>query len=152
MNALKISSIGMVLAVTASAWLGACSSSDSGGGTGGSSGTGGSTGTGGSSSGSLINGCDPATAADHTGDANVDVTFPNGGITYAPPCIKIKAGSTVTWKGDFSKHPLLAGTVKGLTAPVPDDNSPITDASGMVKVVTFDAAGTFPYYCMYHYV
>src|SRR4051812_502087 len=120
MKALTISALGMVLAMTASTWLGACSSSDSSGGAGGGAGTGGATGTGastgsgGSSGAMLINGCDPATAADHTGDANVDITFPNSttDYTYAPACIKIKKGGTVTWKGDFSAHPLSAGTVK----------------------------------------
>jgi plastocyanin len=159
MKAHSITSIGFVLLATAAGLtLGACSSDDSTErGSGGSSGTGGSSsGTGGSTGSTMINGCDSATAEDHTSDTNVDVTFPNtqseqDAPTYKPACVKIKAGSTVTFKGDFTAHPLTGGEHKGLMAEE-DTSSPIKNGTGMSTTITFSTAGTFPYYCGYHYL
>ena len=52
--------------------------------------------------------------------------------------MKIKAGQTVTWKGDHTLHPLGA---KG-----GDASNPIKEA----ETVTFPAAGTFGYVCTAH--
>lgn len=100
-----------------------------------------------SSSGSaLVNGCDPATAADHTADASVTVTFPTGGLKYSPACIKISAGSSVKFSGDFSSHPLTGG-VDGTADPT----SPIADTeTGTSATFTFPDAGSFGYYCKFH--
>jgi plastocyanin len=106
----------------------------------------------------LINGCDPATAEDHTADANVDVMFggANPGFKYAPACIRIKAGSKVTFKaagGDFGAHPLTGGEVKNNVA-TKDPQSPIAETKTLgltMASFNFPAAGTFPYYCEVHY-
>lgn len=110
-----------------------------GGGTGG-SGTGGS-GTGGDAG---VNGC---TAADFV--AATTIAFP--GVAYDPPCVKVSAGDTVTWNGDFSFHPLRGGEVVDGTA-TPDTGSPIVAVdTGMTADVTFPTAGTFPFYCNVHF-
>jgi plastocyanin len=109
-----------------------------GGGTGGSgSGNGGAKGTS-TGSGGMVNGCDPGTTMLTTGDATI--TFPTTAapMQYSPNCVKIKAGSKVTWNGDFTMHP-LTGT------------SPIMDTMiGMSASFTFPSAGTFAFNCQFH--
>ena len=102
----------------------------------------------------LINGCDPAALEDHTKDATVEIKF--GGAlnqTYAPPCIKVKSGTMVTFTGGFAVHPLAAGATKPGVVPVPDATSPIKSTSSAVPSVTFaiSPAGSYPYYCTEHY-
>lgn len=95
--------------------------------------------------------CDAMHAEDHTADANVDISFPGNGpsFAYAPNCIKIKAGNSVTFKGDFMAHKLAGGS----NPPTPDPNSPIKETgSGMSAQFKFPTAGTFPYFCEYHYL
>lgn len=104
----------------------ACGGSEGGtGGTGGNApGTGGSTssttatssGTGGAVSAS-VNGCDPSTAEDHTGENPMMLMFGGAeGLEYTPRCAKIKAGSGVMFMGDLAAHP-LAGGVDGVVDP-----------------------------------
>src|SRR6185503_375612 len=78
------------------------------------------TGTGGSGTGgaggqwgnpNLLNGGDPMTADDHTGQAMVDIMFPVGGFKYAPPCITVSTKTKVTFTGDFVAHPLVGGQI-----------------------------------------
>lgn len=122
------------------------------GGTGGTAttgGTGGTTTTGtGGSTGSTVNDCDAATAEDHTTDA--DTTIESMGLAYSPNCIKIKAGSTVTFSSDFSVHPLVGGEfANGMK--MPDANSPIqSTTSGTTATFTFPDAGAFGFYCDFH--
>lgn len=122
-------------------------------GTGGAGGASTTTGTGGAGGNpTLINGCDPATAVDHTADVTVDVAFGDAvGFKYDPACIKIKAHSSVAFAGTFAVHPLAAGTVDGVTT-TPDPTSPITETtSGTTATFAFPSAGTFPYFCEEHY-
>jgi plastocyanin len=127
------------------------SSGSGGGGTGGDAGTGGSTtttsttssGGGGGGGPTLVNGCDISTAEDMTGMAAVDLTWSNP----HQKCIRISAGTDVTWTGTFSVHP-LSGGVTG----TPDALSPITaaDQTGAAATVNFEGTGEFPYYCTVH--
>jgi plastocyanin len=69
---------------------------------------------------------------------------------YTPKCIRIVAGQTVTFSGDFEVHPLVGGEVVGSTAN-PDPSSPIpVTASGTMQAVVFDNDGIFPYFCAAH--
>ena len=116
-------------------------------GAGGTAGTG-SGGAGGG--GAMLNGCVSATAVDKTASATTNVAFSN--IVYEPACIRIKAGSSVTWSGDFVQHPLEGGTING-TVKTPDPASPIkltmgADAGSVT--FAFPNAGDFPYYCTIH--
>lgn len=120
--------------------IAACGGDDTGGDSTGSGSSGGDDGK--------VNGCDPAAAADHTADAEVTINF--GNFQYDPACIRIKAGSKVTWKGAFGSHFLTGGTASGgkLT---PDASSPIKETkSGDSATFEFPTAGTFPYYCIQH--
>lgn len=90
-----------------------------------------------------VNGCTRATATDMTGMATV-------GLAWSLPhaaCTIVSAGTTVTWTGDFSLHPLTGGVT-----PTVDPSSAISMAtpSGNELAVTFASAGTFPYFCTVH--
>jgi plastocyanin len=94
-----------------------------------------------------VNNCDPAAAEDHTGDTAVTIVFGVAGLTYQPACIKIKTGTTVTFSGAFTSHPLAGGTAGTL-----DATSPIKETlTGTSAMFTFATAGTFPYYCEDHF-
>lgn len=91
----------------------------------------------------LVNGCDVATAEDFTSMSAVNLpwNFPH------QRCVRVSAGTAVTWTGDFGLHPLEGGV-----SPTTDAVSPITMASpsGMSTTVTFAATGEFPYFCGVH--
>jgi plastocyanin len=105
-----------------------------------------STGTGGSAG---INGCDPAAATDLTGMAAVTINFGAAlGSHYDKTCIKVDVGTSVTFAGDFVSHPLEAGN----TPPATDNTSPIKETTaGMSKTFPLPTAGTFGFFCMFHY-
>jgi plastocyanin len=108
-----------------------------------------STGTGGPM---LVNGCDPTALVDHTKDAAMEITFGDAvGYKYSPPCIKIKSGTTVTFKGDFTTHPLSGGAIVN-NVPMQDKQSPIKSTiSGTSAAFTIMPAGSYPYFCTDHY-
>lgn len=70
--------------------------------------------------------------------ASREITWGFPVSTTPEACMKIKAGQTVTWKGDLSIHPI--GPKGG------DANNPIKSAA----TNTFPAAGTFGYVCTNH--
>jgi plastocyanin len=120
---------------------------------GGGSGSGGGNGNGGAGGGAPqdVNGCSASGAKDETASSNVTVTF-GSSLTYSPACIKIKKGSKVTFSGDFTLHPLQAGTVDTSEMMHPDASSPIKETNtGMSKAFTFSDSGTFGYYCENHF-
>ena len=93
-----------------------------------------------------INGCTRATANDLTA-AGATRTIATVGLSYAPRCVRIKAGQSVTWSSDFQVHPLQGGTV----ADGPQAASPIgLTSSGTTKVIAFPTAGVYGYYCVVH--
>lgn len=95
-----------------------------------------------------VNGCTYGAAQNVTATM-LTVTFP--GLSYAPKCARIRAGQSATFTGSFSSHPLRAGTVVGGTA-TPDPGSRIASkSSGSTVTYSFPSAGTFPYYCDFHY-
>ena len=128
------------------------------GGSGGEAGTGGAgggMGTGGMGTGgeggvnpNLINGCDPATAEDLTGD-DVDIAF--DGFYYEPACVTATLGKQIRITGDFATYPIQGGTVVAGVA-TPDATSPIySQPSDPFIVPYFQQVGTYPYYCATEY-
>jgi len=98
---------------------------------------------------SNANGCTLATATDLTGMANPTVTFTFP--AYTPPCAKIHPGQSVTFSGSFGGHPLQEGAIVG-GVPYPDPGPPITPTNaGTMATFAFPTAGTYPYYCLFHY-
>jgi plastocyanin len=88
---------------------------------------------------SSLNGCTDSSYVDNTaGGATITWDF-----TVSPKCVKIKAGQTVTWNGDFALHPINPfGGDQG--SPVPSQTTG-KSASG-----TFAKAGTFGFHCTNH--
>ena len=89
----------------------------------------------------MINGCTKAAA--ETLVSPVKLTWGNPHAR----CVIVSVGSTVNWNGNFGTHPLYGGE-----SPNQDAGSVITQASptGQTTAVTFNAVGTFPYYCGNH--
>ena len=98
---------------------------------------------------SQINGCDATNTTDLTAFPTTTVTF--SGLTYNPPCIRVKVGTGVTFSGSFSAHPLVGGEYKkGME--IPAASGPFVPATnmGFAKTFQMSAAGTYPYYCDFH--
>jgi plastocyanin len=112
--------------------------------------------TGAAETGVTVGGCSqadfdaPASAngGDLTAQANVDITFPTDPTPaqYTSRCAKVKVGSTVTFKGSFSNHPLQPN---GGDLPTPIVLTS-TDPDGGSVVVTMPVKGTYGYECMFH--
>ena len=84
-----------------------------------------------------------AAAGDYTTASTVRFGGALGSV-YAPRCVTVRVGETVTWEGDLGGHPLSPST-RGTAA------SPIARvASGTSAVVTFPRAGFYPYFCEFH--
>jgi plastocyanin len=64
---------------------------------------------------------------------------------YAPRCMKIKAGDSVTWEGDFTDHPLVGA---GGDVPNPVDIAMI--ATGTLGTIAFPNQGWYGFECQVH--
>jgi plastocyanin len=80
---------------------------------------------------------------------NVTITNISAWSIGHQACIRVSAGTTVTWEGNFSAHPLQGGV-----SPDLDPTSPITllgsDSGSNPANVDFPDAGAYPYYCATH--
>jgi plastocyanin len=91
----------------------------------------------------MLCGCTEATATDLTGQTAVTITF--APYAYSTPCIRVSAGTAVSWSGNFSAHPLVAFSSLGtLPNPIP------STSSGTTASVTLSANGGFGYRCGFH--
>jgi plastocyanin len=99
--------------------------------------------SGSSGDGSDICGCTGATAEDLTAQTSVTVAFGGSlGSAYAPRCVLVAPGTTVSFEGAFATHPLSATVGAG---------NPITPtASGTTAAFTFPQAGAYGYQCDLH--
>lgn len=106
---------------------------------------------------SQINGCDPATAESHLMQGSVSVAFGGGaGLAYLPKCLKVSAGTMVTFTGDmgasFASHPFQGGEIKNFMAnPVNGPPYGSVTNSGTMKTFNMAQPGSFPYYCANHW-
>jgi plastocyanin len=104
----------------------------------------------------VFNGCTEAMFVDRTGAAAERIVAfagarMSGPFDYAPRCITIAAGQSVTFEGSLTAHPLAPGTSPAeMTAGSPANPISRVD-TGNSTVVRFPAAGVFPYFCEYHY-
>ena len=119
------------------------------GGTGGTSAAGaGGTSTGGTGGASTFTSVLPCTTeSDYmTGTTTVNFGLLSGGFAYAPKCLKVSAGTTVTFSGDFGSHPLEPSALRGTLT-----GNPITSTSaGTTASFTFPAPGFYAYFCQFH--
>jgi plastocyanin len=68
------------------------------------------------------------------------------GFHYDPACLRVSAGTTVTFNGDFAVDPLSTSTMRGTTL-----GSPITATdTGTTKSFTLPNAGFYAYYSASH--
>lgn len=97
-----------------------------------------------------FNGCDTASFTDRTAAGAIrTVSFPGASLAYAPKCILIAAGQSVTFSGSFSGHPLRPGVGSNATAGSANNPIMVTNA-GTTASFTFPTAGTYPYNCQLH--
>ncbi len=87
--------------------------------------------------------CTEAAATDLTAQSSVTITFTC--CSYDQPCVKVKAGTKVTWSGSFSFHPLAPFASLG-TLPNP---TPATTSGSSVEA-TFSNPGAYGYLCTSH--
>ena len=90
--------------------------------------------------------CNSESAYTTTGNT---INYGGTSLTYTPKCLKVAAGSQVTFapassSDSFSAHPLMHST-RG-TQP-----SPITETkTGAMATFTFATPGFYPFYCEFH--
>ena len=99
-----------------------------------------------------VNSCDPATATDLRGSAQVTISFGDTlGLHYDPACFTVSPGTQVIFSGSFPDHPLVGGRVDGV-ARIPDPSSPFggPTSAGSSKSLTLADPGAFPFYCDFH--
>jgi plastocyanin len=154
------------LFVTASAI--ACSSSNNTTtpGTGGTSATAGTTGTAGTSAGGTagtsaggtgggtpgfmaVLPC-PTESAYMMGATTVNFGLIDGGFNYSPKCLKVSAGTSVTFSGDFSSHPLEPSALRGTLTGNPITSTSAVPDGGTTKAFTFATPGFYAYFCQFH--
>ena len=114
-------------------------------GTTGAAGTMGSGGTGGSSANFMAV---PPCTAESNYMTGTTINFPAGtaDFNYSPKCLKVTAGATVTFSGDFTAHPLEPSTHRGTLT-----GNPITaTGTGTTKSFDFPTPGYYAYYCAFH--
>lgn len=119
------------------------------GGTAGAGGTGGATGAGGAAGATGFRVVNPCTAAaDYV--TGTSVMFGGMVALYTPPCLRVSAGTTVTFNGGsstFAMHPLMPSGLRGDTVGNPIAPTSTGDTS---KSFTFTTPGFFAYFCMLH--
>ena len=116
-------------------------------GTGGSGGAAGSGGGGPGGSGSGFMAVAPCNAESNYTVGATSIAF--GGAEdnfYNPTCLKVPAGTTVTFSGDFGTHPLAPSVARGTLT-----GNPIAATSaGSTASFTFPSAGFWAYFCTVH--
>jgi plastocyanin len=97
-----------------------------------------------------LNGCNANGYEDHGAEDDERVIqIAAEGLKFTPPCLAIAVGQSVKFEGSLSAHPLSPGNANHPDAGSP--NSPIRETtSGMSVEFTFDAPGTYPYFCELH--
>jgi plastocyanin len=102
--------------------------------------------------GAAANGCNSGAAPDMTGMNAVTISFGDAyGFAYSPACIRVRSGTTITFQGDFTAHPLVGGFASRSSA-MADPDSPIhAPASGTATAFVAGDASVYPYYCANHF-
>lgn len=92
--------------------------------------------------------CTLAEAEDQT--ALPAITIISVGTAYQPRCVRVSAGTEVTFESDFESHPLHGGEIVDEVG-VLDPASPITPTEvGSTATFTLADAGDVPYFCDFH--
>lgn len=87
-----------------------------------------------------------AASGDYTSGTTTIAFGGTTGYAYAPRCLAVPTGTTVTFAGDFSPHPLSPSALRG-TRP----GNPITNVSaGSSASFVFSTPGLYAYFCAFH--
>jgi plastocyanin len=68
------------------------------------------------------------------------------GFNYDPQCLKVAAGATVTFSGDFVVHPLVPSATRG----DPPNNPIVNTSDGTTASFVFPMPGFYAYLCNFH--
>lgn len=103
-----------------------------------------------------LNGCTDSTFTDRSDPMAQRVIAFGGAMgspatNFAPPCITITQGQSVTFVGNFSSHPLTPGEYRGLHLGSDNNPIPATTSGDTPREVTFPTTGNFPFYCQIHH-
>ncbi len=105
--------------------------------------------------GGALNGCSSNAFVDQRGAGAVMVSFggQNGSplYGYSPACLAINAQQTVTFQGAFVQHPLSPGSSPSATNTGSPNNPIPATSTGTSLAVPFPTAGTYPFFCQFHY-
>jgi plastocyanin len=148
MTSLSRLTFGMLLAVSTAFTIGCSDSSNNSTPGAGGGGGGGTTGSGGSGGGIPFMAMIPCGTEALYVSTGTTIAFGGSdpGFNYAPKCLKVSAGATVTFNGDFTMHPLIPSVSRGTIA-----GNPIVETkTGTTASFTFPAAGFYAYLCQFH--
>ncbi|HEY4395925.1 MAG TPA: hypothetical protein VGP64_17795 [Polyangia bacterium] len=67
------------------------------------------------------------------------------GLAYSPSCLKVAPGTTLTYSGDFSTHPLTPSVTRSTPG-----NPIVSTSSGTTASFTFTTPGFYGYFCLVH--
>jgi len=123
------------------------SSGGTGGGGGGTTGSGGTGGGGGTGAAFMAMVPCPEESSYVTTGTTIAFGGATPGTNYAPKCLKVSPGATVTFSGDnFAFHPLEPSSLRGTVT-----GNPITTTNtGASKAFTFPNPGFYAYFCIFH--
>jgi plastocyanin len=103
----------------------------------------------------VVNGCTQASYVDMTAaGASRTITATTATTAWAPNCVTISAGQTVTWNAPFGFHilaPGVAPNMTGTSAPSASPNPIPNVSSGTTASATFTTPGIYGFYCSVHY-
>lgn len=105
-------------------------------------------GAGGSSSGFMA--VAPCAAEGSYVSSTTTISFSGTAAAYTPNCVKVSAGTSVTFTGDFSTHPLEPSALRGTLTGNPITTTGGLPDGGTSKSFTFPTPGFFAYYCDVH--
>lgn len=92
----------------------------------------------------------PTESAYMTGPTTVNFGLIDGGFNYSPKCLKVSAGTSVTFSGDFSSHPLEPSALRGTLTGNPITSTSAVPDGGTTKTFAFPTPGFYAYFCQFH--
>jgi plastocyanin len=99
----------------------------------------------------VVNGCTGGDYGDHTTEPSTTVKWDESIEKSFDRCIRVKVGQSVSYEGDFSKHPMEASGGDS-ESPFKDIAERVTNAGTPQEAVAFKftKTGVFGYKCTKH--
>jgi plastocyanin len=96
---------------------------------------------------SAFKGFDPCASESSYVSNTTQIAFGGAlGLNYSPACLKVAAGATITFSGDFATHPLTPS----ISRTTVTSNPIVSTESGTTKSFTFVTPGFYGYFCLQH--